>query len=91
MRQYRAVFVQHFEHQFVPGLETNFLGHAGLGATSLALGPVLGQEEPEIDQRMVAMRDVAEVDANLAILDLAEPSAPLPLNAHRLHSLFGEG
>ena len=85
------MFVEHREHQFVPRLETHFLGHARLGAAALALGPVLRQEHPEINQGVLAARDIAEVDADLAVLDLAESSAPLPLNAHRLRSLFGEG
>ena len=40
---------------------------------------------------MLAARDIAEIDTDLAILDLAQPPAPLPLNPHRLGSLLGEG
>ena len=40
---------------------------------------------------MFLPRDVAHVDADLAVLDLAEPAAPLPRHADRLGPLLGEG
>src|SRR5207244_7515453 len=72
-------------------LEANVCGHTCLGATTRALGPGLRQEEPEIDQRVFPTRDIAEVDADLAVVDLAESPAPLPLNAYRFRALLGEG
>ena len=55
------------------------------------LGPLPGQVEPEVDQGMLGIADVAQEDADLAVLDLAEPAAPLPLHADRGGSLLGEG
>ena len=86
----RAVLVEHLQHQLMPRLEANRLRHSGLGPATLPLGPLLRQEEPEIDQGMIAPPNVAEVNADLAVLDLAEPAAPLPLHADRLRALLGE-
>ena len=69
MRQPRAVFVEHLKRQLMPSLEVNVLGHAGLVATFAVVGPLLGQVEAEIDQGVLVPRDVAEVDAELAVLD----------------------
>ena len=37
------------------------------------------------------LRCIGHIDADLAVLDLAEPAAPLPSHAHRLGPLLGEG
>src|SRR5262249_51260965 len=91
VRQQTALFVEHLEGQFVPGGEADLFGHAGLLAASFVPGPLLRQEEAEIDQGVALMADVAEVDADLAIVDLAEPAAPLTLHADGLVALLDEG
>ena len=55
------------------------------------LRPLLGEIETHVDERMFLPRDVCHVDADLAVLDLAEPAAPLPRHADRLGPLLGEG
>ena len=67
------------------------LGDAGLGTPVLVLGPLPGQVEADIDQGVVAAADVGEVDADLAVVDLAQAAAPLPLHADRGGALLGEG
>ena len=75
----------------MPRAEADRGWHSGLLTSPLAVGPFLGQVEPEIDQRLFAARNVAEIDTDLAVVDLAEPTAPLPLHAHRLRPLLGKG
>src|SRR5262249_3438860 len=45
----------------------------------------------DIDQGVLLAADVAEVEADLAVVDLAEPAAPLPLDADGFRPLLGEG
>ena len=54
------------------------------------LGPLLGQVEPDIDQGVLVVRGVGHEDADLAVVDLAEPPEPLPLHARRGVALLGE-
>jgi hypothetical protein len=90
MRQELSVFVEHLQGQLVPGPEAHRLGDAGLSAPLFVLGPFLGQVETDIDQGVLAAADVGEVDADLTVVDLAQPAAPLPLHADGGVALFGE-
>ena len=63
-------------------------GEAQLLASLALLGPFLGQGVPEVGQGDVSD---AEDDADLAVLDLAEPAAPRPLHPDRSIALLGEG
>src|SRR5262249_32527998 len=91
MRQELSVLVEHLQGQFVPGLEAHRFGDAGLGTPLFVLGPLLGQVETDIDQGVLAAADVGEVDADLAVVDLAEAATPLPLHADGGVALLGEG
>jgi hypothetical protein len=64
--------------------------HMACVASLCIPGPLLGQEQAEIEQRMVAARDVPHEHPNLAIVDLAPVAAPLTLDAHRVRASFGE-
>ncbi len=91
MRQSRTAFIQHFQHQFVPRAKAYFRWHPGLGAAALPLRPFLRQVQPKINQRVIATGHIAQVDSDLTVINLAKPTAPLPLHADRLGSLFGKG
>jgi len=54
-------------------------------------GPLLGQVQPDVDQRVLAAGDVGQVHPDLAVLQLPEPPAPLPLHPDRGRALLGEG
>ena len=54
-------------------------------------GPLLGQVQADVDQGVVVAADVGEVDADLAVVDLAQAAAPLALDADRSSALLGEG
>src|SRR6202790_4323341 len=90
MRQGLSVFVQQVQGQLVPGTEAHRSGHASLAATLPVRCPRARQEEAEIDQGVVATGDVTEVDADLAVVHLAEPPTPLPLDTDRRRALLGE-
>src|SRR5262245_30907424 len=90
MRQQRPMLIQHLQSQLVPGTEPHLPGYSSLLAAFAVFGPLPRQVKPDIDQGMLQARDVAEVDANLAVIDLAEPAAPLASNTDRLSTLLGE-
>ena len=61
-----------------------------LRATSVVFGPLRRQKQPVIEQGVAVPADIAEEDADLAVVDLAEPAAPLPLDATGVLALLGE-
>ena len=90
VRQHPSAFRQHLQCQLMAGLKLDRLGHSGLLATRPVLGPFLRKIKTYIDDRMFFPRDVSHVDAHLAVLDLAEPAAPLLGDAHRLGPFLGK-
>ena len=56
----------------------------------LVLGPFLGEIQTCIDEGVFLPGDVSHEDADLAVVDLAEPAAPLAGHADRLGPLLGE-
>src|SRR5262249_61209216 len=70
----------------IPPLQRHMAGLASL----FIPGPLLGQEQAEVEQRMVAVRDVPHEHPDLAIVDLAPVAAPLALDTHRVRAAFGE-
>src|SRR3974377_1306127 len=81
---------QHLQRQLVPGLELDRLGHTGLPATAPVLGPVLGKIKTYINKYMLFSGDVTHVDTDLAVLNLAQTTAPLLGDPHRLGPFLGE-
>jgi hypothetical protein len=75
----------------MPRAEADIGWHTGLLTATFPPGPFLGQVEADIDQGVFAAGDVAEIDADRAVVDLAKPATPLPLHADRLRALLGEG
>src|SRR5277367_4542048 len=60
-------------------------------ATIVVFGPLRRQEQLVIEQEVAVPADVTEEDTDLAVVDLAQPSAPLPLDAARVLTFLGEG
>src|SRR5450755_297121 len=72
------------------GAELHRFGHARLVAARAVLGPFLGKIKTCIDQSLFLPGDVSHEDADLAVLDLAEPATPLSCHADRFGPLLGE-
>ena len=85
------MLVQHLQGQLVPRAEADLPGHPGLLPPLAVGGPLPGQVEPDIHQGVLAAGGVTEVDADLAVVDLAQAATPLPLHAHRRGPLLGKG
>jgi hypothetical protein len=66
------------------------LGDVALGASGRVVRPVLGQVEPPVQGRIPAGGGVGEEDAELAVVLLAQPAAPLPGHPARLGPRLGE-
>ena len=90
MGQQRSGLPEHLQRQLVPGPVARRLWDAAPLAPRPVLGPCPGQVEPDIDQGMLAGRGIGHIDADLAVVDLAEPTEPLPLYADRGVPLLGE-
>src|SRR6516162_11380898 len=75
----------------MPRAEADSSRHTGLVTAAFPLGPLLGQVQADIDQRMFPSGDVTQVNADLTVVDLAQPAAPLSLHADGLLALLGEG
>src|SRR5208282_2689426 len=90
VRQFLSAFLQHLQRQFMTSVKLGLLGNAGLLPTGAVLCPIFRKIKTCINECMFLMRDVSHIDTDLAVLDLAETSAPLPGDAHRLISFFGK-
>src|SRR5581483_6001090 len=53
-------------------------------------GPVLRQEEAAVQRRVAAGGGVGQEDADLAVVELTQPAAPLPADAAGGRALLGE-
>lgn len=85
-----SLFVEHLQRLFATRLETDFPGDPRGYAPKAILGPLLGQVESGMGEDPIDARNVCQVDGNLAVVELAQPSAPLPRHTHRLLALFGK-
>jgi len=59
------------------------VGDTGLLAPLGIINPILGQIEPRVDQGMAGLPAKNRADRDLAVVDFAEPAAPLAGDAHR--------
>jgi hypothetical protein len=82
--------LQQFQPQTPFLRESDLLGDVGLCATASIGGPVLGQVESGVEQRLAAGSGVSEEDADLTVVEFTETTAPLPAEAARLDPLLGE-
>src|SRR4051794_38926845 len=71
-------------------LEGHRLGDMALGAADRVGRPVLGQVQSAVQRRVAAGGGVGEEDADLAVVLLAQPAAPLPGHPARLAPRLGE-
>ena len=72
------------------GLEGDVLGHAGLPAPRLVIGPGLGQIEPIGDRQAGVLVRHRQRHRDLAVVLLAELAAVLPRHADRMLALLGD-
>ena len=64
------------------------VGHTGLLASLGIINPVLGQIQPRVDQGMAGLPAKNGANSDLAVVDFAEPAAPLAGHAHRSQPLL---
>ena len=62
-----------------------------LRAPGLVMGPLFGQVELTVQRGVTRRRGVGQENADLAVLDLAQPAAPLARDAAGFGPLLGEG
>src|SRR3954452_17550060 len=82
--------LQHGQAELGLGGEGNVGRDARFASALLVLGPVGGQIERAVDQRLAMAAGIAEEHADLAIPDPAGGAAVLALHASRLLALFQE-
>src|SRR5262249_58419250 len=90
VRQARAALVEHLQGQLVPGTKPDGRRHPGLPTSPLAARPLLREVQPDVHQGVLVAGGVGQVDADLAVVDLATPAAPPPPDPDRLPSLLWE-
>ncbi len=91
VRQTRPSCLNHLQRQFVPGVVTVGLGHAGIPTPRGIFRPFRRQVQTKVAQGMLAPRYVCQKNSDLAIVDLPRVPTPLPSHAHRLLSALGKG
>src|SRR5512144_2542276 len=90
VRQERALLVEHLQRQPMASAELDLPGHPRSLAARAVRRPLVREIKACIDDRMFLPRDVPHVEPDLAVLDLAESTAPLSRHAHRLGPLLGD-
>src|SRR5262249_46685491 len=60
-------------------------------APARVVGPVLGEVEPPVQRGVARLSGVGQEDTDLAVVDLAEPAAPLAGYPPGIGPLLGEG
>src|SRR5262252_8822153 len=90
MRHLRPPQVEHLQTLFLSRLILHVRRHVACSASLLVSCPLPRQGQPEVEQGMVMVRDVAHKHTDLAVVDLAPVAAPLALHAHRMRPALGE-
>src|SRR5439155_23576473 len=90
MRQLQAAGTHQLQAQTPAFLVGDLLGDVGLMAMLGVAGAFLGEVEAGIDERLAPWRDVGQIVADLAVIDLAEATAPLACDTARLGALLGD-
>jgi hypothetical protein len=61
------------------------------GVTSLLIaGPFLGQIQPEVEQGMLILTDIAHEDTHLTVVDFAPVATPLAFDPDGMDAALGE-
>src|SRR5205807_7592198 len=89
-RQVGAGPLQQVQRDSPTLLEDDAGGDVGLGPTLRIVGPRLGQVQTGVQQRFAPSRRVADEDADLTVVDLAQAAAPLAAHPARLRTFLGE-
>src|SRR5271170_3818946 len=66
-------------------------GDVSLFPAAAVCHPVLGQVETGVEQGLAVGTGIGEEDADLTVIDFAEPTAPLPVHTAGILSFLGEG
>src|SRR5262249_27846181 len=66
------------------------LRHMAYLASVFVPSPLLGQRQAEIEQGMVLATNISHKDADLAVVDLAPVTTPLPFHPDRMSAPFGK-
>jgi hypothetical protein len=69
----------------------DLLGDVALLAAVGVLVPLLGQIQATVQRSMTFAAGVDQEDADLTVIDLAEPAAPLAAHAAGVGAFLGEG
>src|SRR6266511_752170 len=72
-------------------LEVDLRRDMALRAPGLIVSPILGQVELAVQRGVTGLRGIGQEDADLAVVDLAQPAAPLASDATGFRPLLGEG
>jgi len=87
-------------HSIIPGMDDHILGklslwfkndiirHSCSSPARKIIGPLLWQIEPLIDQSPISAIDISEENANLTVIDLAQPTTILPGHANWMATLL---
>src|SRR5262249_57344260 len=82
--------VKHFQALLLPCLVTHLGRYMACLAPWRITYPFLGQRQPEIEQGMLIISNVAHEDADLTVIDFAPGPTPLPVDPDRLGATLGE-
>ena len=88
--QARQAPVQQVQRDLPLLLELDPRGDVAFLAAGLVVGPILGQVEPAVQRGVTGLRGVGQEDTDLAVVDLAQPAAPLAADAAGFGPLLGE-
>ena len=78
MRRRGTIARQHLQGQWVPrAVASAGGGYPGFVQPGLIVPPLFGQVQPQVNQNVALARHVAQVDGHLAVVDFAQPTAPL--------------
>src|SRR5262249_13855575 len=86
----RAPCVEHLQALFLAGLVTHLWRDVACVAPLLVACPFLGEIQPEVEQGMLIITNVAPEDADLAVVDFAPLATPLAFDPDRMGAELGE-
>jgi len=82
--------VEHLHTLLLSRVITHLRWHVACLASFLVPCPLRGEGQAEVEQGMVAARNISHEDAHLAIVDLPPVATPLALDPDRVRATFGE-
>src|SRR4029450_281945 len=86
----RTPRVEHLQTLLLARLVMNLWWHVTCLTPLLIAYPFLRQIQPEVEQGMLIIRNIAHEDANLAVVDFAPMPTPLAFDPDRMGAALGE-